>query len=229
MKISILIVDDDKGITAMVEHLLQEEGYAVRTADTLFKAQGMVRKSPPDLIILDRQLPDGDGVDFCIQLRKDERTIKTPILFLTSKKSVVDRVLGLRVGGDDYLVKPFSNEEILARLKAILRRTMDTAQAEKVVLTGGPVRLDLDARRAYLNKEEIGLWPKEYELLSAFLRNPDRVLSREVLLDRVWGVDKGVELSTNVVDVTVGNLRKKLGSFGKAITAVRGVGFRLDV
>ncbi|MBI4052330.1 MAG: response regulator transcription factor [Elusimicrobia bacterium] len=224
----ILVVDDDKNVSSLMEQVLKGEGYNVQTAPNIFRAQGILQRSQPDLIILDRRLPDGDGIDFCMQIRKDSRTHSIPVLFLTAtKKGVPDKVLGLEVGGDDYLTKPFSPEELSARVKAILRRTIAPA-SNKSILEAGLLRLDLDARKAYANNKELSLWPKEYDLLATFLERMNRVLTREFLLQRVWGAGKEMELNTNVVDVTVGNLRKKLGKLGENIVAVRGFGFRFD-
>ncbi|MBI4057338.1 MAG: response regulator transcription factor [Elusimicrobia bacterium] len=223
----ILVVDDDKHISKLLEEVLQEEGYTIQMAHTLFNAQGLLQRTPPDLIVLDRHLPDGDGVDLCLQLKKEERTKNIPILFLTAKKEVPERVLGLRAGGDDYLTKPFSPQELTARVKAILRRSMIPV-AGKALLEAGPVRLDMEARKAYFNNKELELWPKEYDLLVTFLERRNRVLTRDFLMQHVWGSGKEAELTSNVVDVTIGNLRKKLSHFGDSITAVRGYGYRFD-
>lgn len=223
----VLVVDDDENVTVAVEQTLCAEGYAVQIASNLFQARGAVERSLPDLIILDRRLPDGDGAHFCTKLRADETTKAVPILFLTAKKGVPDRVLGLEVGGDDYLAKPFAPEELVARVEAILRRT-SAPPARRAVLAAGPLRLDLTSHRAFLNDKELDLWPKEYDMTAAFLEHKNRLLTREFLLQRVWGAGKEMELTGNVVDVTLHALRKKLGGFGERIVTVRGYGFRFD-
>ncbi len=226
-KATILVVDDDKNVSSLVEEVLKEDGYNVEIASSLFQAEGFLNKGLPSMMILDRQLPDGDGVDFCLKLRKHDKTSGIPILFLTAKKSLPDRILGLRVGGDDYLVKPFSPQELLARTNALLRR-LQGAPAPSVVLLAGPLEVNLAAHKVYLKGREIEVWPKAYEVLIFLVRAPNRVLTRQFLLQRVWGQGADVEVTSNAVDVIIGHLRKRLGKFGGKISAVRGYGFRFD-
>jgi two-component system OmpR family response regulator len=225
---SILLVDDDANVSAGVEHILCKEGYVVKCAANIFQAEGCLLRHLPDLIILDRHLPDGDGAQFCMKLKRDEKYAPIPILFLSSKAEVTDRVLGLEVGGDAYLPKPFDNAELAAMVKAIIRRTLN-APSEALVIEVGALRLDLSARKCYLNKIELDLSSKDIDLLRAFMERPNRVLTRENLLQLAWGLDKELELLMKGVDVAVSRLRRKLGKCGEQISAVRGYGYRFDL
>ena len=224
----VLVVEDDEEVAAVLQQILSDERYDVEVRGSLFQARGAVERSLPDLIILDRRLPDGDGIEFCRELRRAPRTRGVSVLFLTgTKKGVPDKVLGLEGGADDYITKPFSSEELLARVKAVLRRAMNAAERPDV-LEAGPLRVEPEARKAFLFQAEVLLRPKEYNVLLAFMECRGRVLSRAFLLQRAWGLDKDLELSTNVVDVTVGSLRRKLGAYGCAICSVHSYGFRFD-
>jgi DNA-binding response OmpR family regulator len=228
MSKSILVVEDDPVVETLITELLGADGYAVQSAATLFRARGAVERTPPDLIILDRNLPDGDGLDFCRELKKEERTQGIPILFLSAaEKSPGQRVKGLEAGADDYLVKPFNNAELVSRVKTILRRAYGPPPV-KFVLTADSLRLDVDARKVTAGPAEIALSEKEFDLLRAFLERPDRVLSRDALIQLVWGEGRELELAHKGVDVVVSNLKKKLGQAGTKIDTVRGIGFRFN-
>jgi len=224
----VLVVEDDEQVSSILEQVLGDEKYRVEVRASLFQARGAVKKGLPDIVILDRQLPDGDGIEFCKELRCNALTRNVPILFLTAKKGTSERIHGLEEGADDYLTKPFSPEELLLRVQAILRRTMNVPE-RPAVLEAGPLRIEPEARRVFLFQSELLLRPKEYNLLLTLLECGDRVLSRPFLLQRAWGLDKDVELSTNVVDVTIGSLRKKLGAYGRCIVSVHSYGFRFDL
>ncbi len=223
----VLVVEDDEQVAGVIAEVLDAQRFSVEVRSTLGQGRAAVKKNLPDLIVLDRQLPDGDGLEFCRELRCGPATRNVPILFLTAKKSAADRVLGLDEGADDYLAKPFDPAELTARVRAILRRTMNVAERPDPV-TAGPLRVEPESRRVFLFRDEVLLRPKEYNLLLTFLECRGRVLSRPFLLQRAWGFDKELELSTNVVDVTVGTLRKKLGAYGAAIVSVHSYGFRFD-
>ena len=222
----ILVVEDDRSSLDVVDQALQEEGFTVLKAETAFKARGFLSKKAPDLVIIDRKLPDGDGLALCQEMRQQPAFAKTPVLFLTGKGSTADRVIGLKMGADDYLTKPFSPEELVARVEAVLRRSgrMET----RTVVEWEGLRLDLDARKTYLKEKRLDLSSKEFDLLAVLLSRKDRVLTRAFLLQNVWNYEGEAELSTRVVDVTLSHLKEKLGTWGRRIAAVRGFGYRLD-
>ncbi len=226
MKAQVLVVEDQEPTAELIKGVLVEEGCEVQTADTLEKAREKLRRTPPEIVILDRKLPDGDGVELCAELRRDSKLSAVPILMLTAKKAVEERVEGLRGGADDYLAKPFNPEELVARLEALLRRT-GKREAPKA-LTAGDLRLDAESRRAYVKSKEVPLSGKEFDLLWYLAYRKGKVLTRDFLLQHVWGYEEGLDLSTKVVDVTVSHLRDKLGSFADNVVAVRGFGYRLD-
>ena len=220
MKAHILVVDDDPRITNLLRRILAYEGYSVAVAASGDIALARTLEHAPDLIILDIMLPGINGLEVAQRLRTAGDTV--PILMLTARDTVADRVKGLEIGADDYLVKPFAHEELLARVKAMLRRN----QAERQeILRYANVELDLGTRVAHRSGREIELSPTEYELLVLFLRRPRQVLTRDMILDRVWGMD--FEGSSNVMEVYVGYLRAKLEAYGepRLIHTIRGVGY----
>lgn len=219
MSASILVVDDDPKITQLLRRALSLEGYSVQTAPSGEAALQSARTYEPDLVILDILMPGMDGLEVCRRLRAAG---DTPILLLTAKDEVADRVRGLDSGADDYVVKPFALEELTARVRALLRRT-EPVNGE--VLRYSDVSLDTSSRVAKRGSREIGLSATEFELLQYFLRHPRRVLSRDAILDAVWG--EGFVRPTNVVDVYVGYLRAKLEDGGepRILQTVRGAGY----
>jgi two-component system response regulator MprA len=220
MKSHILIVDDDPRVTDLVRRILAYEGYSVAIASSGNDALTRTLERPPDLIVLDFMLPGIDGLEVVRRLRAAGDNM--PILMLTARDAVTDRVEGLETGADDYLVKPFAPEELLARVKVLLRRNQEERHE---VLRYVDVELDTGTRVAHRGAREIELSPTEYELLALFLRRPRQVLTREIILDRVWGID--FEGSSNVMEVYVGYLRAKLEAEGESrlIHTVRGVGY----
>jgi two-component system response regulator MprA len=221
MKERILIIEDDEAILKVLRRVLTYEGYQVDTALDGQSGLNMVRDVLPDLIVLDWMLPGMDGLEVCRRLRAAG---SLPILMLTAKDTIQDRVQGLDAGADDYLVKPFELDELLARIRALLRRTQtDRAQ----VLTFADLALDISTRQASRKGRLISLTAKEYELLELFLRHPRQVLTREMIFDRVWGYDFGGE--SNVLDVYIRYLRQKLEEGGeiRLLHTVRGVGYVL--
>lgn len=222
MRDLILIIEDEEPILAFLKRGLTYEGYSVETA--LDGQEGLVkaRERPPALVILDWMLPGLDGLEVCRRLRAAGGV---PILMLTAKDAVADRVEGLDAGADDYLVKPFEFDELLARVRALLRRAKPEEAPE--VLAYSDLRLDTGTHQAFRAKREIELTAKEYELLELFLRHPRQVLTREVIYDRVWGYDFGGE--SNIIEVYVRYLRKKTEAGGepRLIHTVRGVGYVL--
>ncbi|MCG0277975.1 MAG: response regulator transcription factor [Thermanaeromonas sp.] len=220
MKARILIVDDDEKITSLLKRILLYEGYEVLVASNGYTALALATNQP-DLIILDLMLPDLDGIEVCKKIRQQS---DVPILMLTARDETADRVLGLDSGADDYLVKPFALEELLARIRALLRRHRTP---EKEVLRYADLQLNTATREAQRGNRVFQLTAKEYELLELFLRHPRQVLTREELMTKIWGYDYSGE--SNVLDVYIGYLRSKLEAGGepRLIHTVRGVGYVL--
>ncbi|MBI1354590.1 MAG: response regulator [Acidobacteria bacterium] len=224
----ILVIEDDGDLCTLLEYNLSRAGYEVTIRRKLQGAFDLVVDKSPDLLILDVMLPDGDGFDFCRELRSNPRTESLPILFLTARSQEVDRVLGLEIGGDDYVTKPFSPRELLARVKARLR-----APAAAVSQAGstevGPLSIDVASRKASLRGEPIALTATEFRLLEFFLSNPGRVYSREQLLRSIWG--EGCHVTPRNVDVHIRRLRERIEDkpdSPKWIQTVRGFGYRFE-
>jgi two-component system response regulator MprA len=219
----VLVVDDDAGVAAAVRRALVYDGYGVDVASDGPAALAQVRDAPPDLVILDVMLPGLDGLEVCRRLRADT-TLDVPILMLTARDATGDRVRGLDTGADDYLVKPFANEELLARVRALLRRRIPTAQNTSM-LTCRDLTVDISSHEVRRAQRPIELTAQEFNLVVYFLRHPRQVLSREQILEAVWGLGDGA--TSNVVDVYVGYVRQKLEACGepRLVHTVRGVGY----
>jgi two-component system alkaline phosphatase synthesis response regulator PhoP len=223
-KIQVLVVEDDAPTARLILDVLREGGYDALAVDTLAKARASLKTAPPDLMVLDRMMPDGDGVDILIEVRRSEKLKSTPIIFLTGQKTVAERVKGLRTGADDYMPKPFDNAELAARVDALLRRYGKGPEPE--TLEAVRIKLDRVSYKVWVGGKEISLTPKEFDLLWFLIRRKNQVLTREFLLQRVWGRDSG--LTANTVDAVVSNLREKIGNPADKIAAVRGFGYRFD-
>ena len=224
---TILVVEDDADLCELLEYNLTRSGYRVHIINRLDKALQEVRKIAPDLVLLDVMLPDGDGFEFCRQVRADEALAGIPVLFLTARGEEVDRVLGLEIGGDDYITKPFSPRELVARVKAHLRRRSNAPAGTKGI---GPLEIDVASRRAFVNGREISLTATEFRILELFLSNPGRVFSREKLLETIWG--QGCHVTPRNVDVHVRRLRERIESTPdnpQWIQTVRGFGYRFEI
>ena len=223
----ILIVDDEKNIVEAIRYNLEQASFRTLTASDGKRAIELAQRELPDLITLDVMLPEHDGWEVCRLLRQDARTKRIPIIMLTVKHEETDKIVGLELGADDYLTKPFSPKELVARIKAILRRTQEPAPQE--VITIGDLHIDLGKHLVRVKEKSIELTSKEFELLRVFLEAKGRVLSREALLDRVWGLEPSLEIETRTVDVHVGQLRRKLKSEAKRLITVKNVGYRFDI
>ena len=221
MRELILVIEDEERILTFLRRGLIYEGYRVETASDGAAGLASARDNPPDLVILDWMLPGIDGLEVCRRLRAAS---SVPILMLTAKDAVSDRVQGLDAGADDYLVKPFALDEVLARLRALLRRAKPETPE---VLTFADLRLDTGTHQAFRGERAIELTAKEYELLELFLQHPRQVLTREVIYDRVWGYDFGGE--SNIIEVYVRYLRQKMESDNepRLLQTVRGYGYAL--
>jgi DNA-binding response OmpR family regulator len=217
---TIVVVDDEANISELIALYLDREGYRVVTAATGASGVDAVHEHRPRLVVLDIGLPDVDGLEVCKRIR--ERS-QTPVIFLTARDSEIDRVLGLELGGDDYLTKPFSPAELVARVKAVLRRS-DGAPAPEVVQAGA-VTVDTGRREVRIDERVVELTTKEFDLLRFLAERPGLALSRQQILDGVWGYDWYGDPRT--VDVHIAQVRKKIGG-AIEIRTVRGVGYRLD-
>ncbi len=217
----VLVIEDEDRIRQFLQRGLTYENYRVDVAPDGSTGLALARENPPDIVILDWMLPGMDGLEVCRRLRAGS---PAPILMLTAKDTVPDRVQGLDAGADDYLVKPFAFDELLARMRALLRRA---APAQPEVFRFADLTLDTGTRQAFRGERAIELTAKEYELLELFLRHPRQVLTREVIFDRVWGYDFGGE--SNIIEVYVRYLRQKTeaGSEPRLVHTVRGVGYVL--
>jgi two-component system response regulator MprA len=218
MAARVLVVDDDPKIVSLLRRGLSFEGYAVTTAEDGLGALSSARDDPPDLVVLDVMMPGLDGIEVCRRLRAGA---DFPILMLTARDTVPDRVAGLDAGADDYLVKPFAFDELLARVRALLRRSRGD-ERESATLRFGDIELDPASREAIRAGRRVALTAREFDLLEFFMRNPRIVLTRDTIFERVWGSDFLGE--TNVIDVHVKAVRDKLGE-PRLIQTVRGVGY----
>lgn len=226
----ILVVEDEPSISGFVRRGLILEGFDVHVVDDGLKALEYLRNEQPDLLVLDLMLPGIDGLELTRRIRATEEPggSHLPILMLTARDAVPDRVAGLDAGGDDYLVKPFEFEELIARIRALLRRSRASGgEMANEELTFADLIVDIDSRTVHRGDREIELTPREFDLLVYLMRNPNRVLTRAQLMERVWGEDFFGE--SNVLEVVIGNLRRALESEneGRLIQTVRGVGYVL--
>ncbi|GAB3687237.1 response regulator transcription factor [Angustibacter aerolatus] len=222
--VRVLVVDDEPSLSELLSMALRYEGWDVRTAADGLGAVRTARDFRPDAVVLDIMLPDLDGLEVLRRLRAEGGDV--PVLFLTAKDAVEDRVAGLTAGGDDYVTKPFSLEEVVARVRALVRRTAVLTGGDDSVLTVGDLSLDEDSHEVSRGGEQIRLTATEFELLRYFMRNPRRVLTKAQILDRVWNYDFGGQ--ANVVELYVSYLRKKIDA-GRApmIHTLRGAGYVL--
>jgi two-component system phosphate regulon response regulator PhoB len=226
MKAKIFIVEDEPSIATLVKYNLEKENYIVFTSNNGEEGLKEIKKTEPDLVLLDWMLPDLSGIDICNALRKESKYKNLPIIMLTAKNQEEDKVLGLNKGADDYLVKPFSHKELIARVKALLRRSKPSKVEDLVSFKD--LTIDRLQRRVFRGNVEIDLGPTEYKLIDFFITSPTRVYSREQLLENIWTSNINVELRT--VDVHIRRLRQaiNLPNSKDLIRTVRGAGYALD-
>ncbi|MCW2306418.1 phosphate regulon transcriptional regulator PhoB [Rhodobium gokarnense] len=222
----VLIVEDEEALNLLLRYNLESEGYAVETCARGDEAEIRLREAQPDLLLLDWMLPGISGIELCRRLRNRDNTRQLPIIMLTARGEEAERIRGLATGADDYVVKPFSIPELMARVRAILRRTKPEIMS--TVLQAGDLELDRETHRVRRSGREIHLGPTEFRLLEFLMQSPGRVFSREQLLDGVWGHDVYVDERT--VDVHVGRLRKAInrGKVRDPIRTVRGAGYAFN-
>jgi two-component system phosphate regulon response regulator PhoB len=226
MRQRVLIVDDEPDITEMLAYNLEQAGYAVTSVGSGEKAFAELKRGPVDLILLDIMLPDVPGTEICKRLRRDPATASVPIIMLTAKTQEIDRVVGLELGADDYVSKPFSVREIVLRVGAILRRVQPAPTEPSARLEIGKLSIDVAEHRVLVEGEEIPLTALEFKLLYDLASRLGRVQTREGLLERVWGYVPGIE--TRTVDTHVKRLREKLAGARDQLETIRGVGYRLN-
>jgi two-component system, OmpR family, alkaline phosphatase synthesis response regulator PhoP len=221
----ILVVDDDKDIRKLVETILTKEGFVTVGAESAADAFKKIQGSKPALIILDLQLPDKDGFEVCKTLRQDVSTKYIPVVMLTVQALDSYKIAGLEIGADDYITKPFNQSEMVARVKAVLRR-VDWRDKKDTALHDDNLTVDLDKHSLHIDGKPVDLSPKEFDLLAMLLRNRGKVLTRSELSETVWGHEYFG--NTRTVDVHVGRLRKKLGKAGDRIKTVERIGYRYE-
>lgn len=226
MPTKVLVVEDEEALTLLLRYNLEAEGYAVDSVARGDDAEIRLKEQVPDIAVVDWMLPGISGIELCRRIRAREETRRLPVIMLTARGEEGDRVRGLATGADDYIIKPFSVPEFLARVKALLRRTDPNLLSDKLV--AGDIELDRDSRRVRRNGTELHLGPTEFRLLEFLMRTPGRVFTREQLLDNVWGRD--VYIDERTVDVHVGRLRKaiKAQSGSDPIRTVRGAGYAFE-
>jgi two-component system alkaline phosphatase synthesis response regulator PhoP len=223
----ILVVEDEKNIAELITYNLERDGHRVKVATDGKKALEVIEREMPDLVILDLMLPKIDGLEVLRQIRSNPKAVLLPVIVLTAKTQEADRVVGLELGADDYVTKPFSMRELLARVKAVLRRSEQ--KSPQPVWRCGQLYVDWERRVVKVGAKAVEVTPKEFELLRCLVQADGRVCSREALLNKIWGYDRAEEIQTRTVDIHISQLRHKLKSEGQRILTVTGVGYRFDM
>ncbi len=223
---TILIIEDDKNIVELVKYNLEQEGFRVLTATRGNAGLETALRERPALLILDLMLPEMNGLEICKTLKRNDKTHAIPMIMLTAKGAESDKVIGLELGADDYVTKPFSPRELVARVKALLRRSQEKAPED--ILRSGTIELDVTKHELRLKGRPAEITAKEFELLRVLMSSRERVLTREVLLSKVWGYENSVNIETRTVDMHIGQLRKKIGKEAARIVTVKSIGYRFD-
>lgn len=222
----ILVIEDEKNIAELVKYNLEQAGFRVLTASKGDTGLEFARREKPALIVLDLMLPELDGIEICKILKASEKTAPIPILMLTAKGEEADKIIGLELGADDYVTKPFSPRELVARVKTILRRVQEKPKFK--VFKTGLLELDSERHVVTIKTKPVELTSKEFDLLMALMEAQGRVLSRDFLLDKVWGYEQSLRIETRTVDMHIGSLRKKMGPEARRVVTVKNVGYRFD-
>ena len=226
-KETILIIEDEKNIVELLRYNLEEAGFHVLSSAKGDHGLQIAQKQKPDLVLLDLMLPGLDGIEICKILKNNSSTEHLPIIMLTAKGEETDKVVGLELGADDYLTKPFSPRELIARIKAVLRRSKDKPKSK--LLRAGSIEMDLDKHTITVKKKVVELTSKEFALLRELLSSNGRVLTREQLLEKVWGYDESIHIETRTVDMHILQLRKKLKAETDRVITVKNVGYRFEI
>jgi two-component system, OmpR family, alkaline phosphatase synthesis response regulator PhoP len=227
MKETVLIVEDEKDIIRMLEYNLKKEGFKTISVNDGEDAIDSSISRSPDLIILDLMLPGIDGLEVCKTIKSNSKTASIPIIMLTAKSQESDKVVGLELGADDYITKPFSPRELIARIKAVLRRGREKDKLPEIFKLGD-LEINFSKITVAVKNKPVELTAKEFELLKTLVKARGRVLSRDYLLDNIWGFDHAIEIQTRTVDVHIRTLRKKLKSAAKHIITVKSYGYRFE-
>ncbi|MBN2830759.1 MAG: response regulator [Candidatus Omnitrophica bacterium] len=227
MKETVLIVEDEKDIAKMIDYNLKKEGYKTIIASDGEDAIDAAISKIPDLILLDLMLPGLGGLEVCKELKAERKTASIPVIMLTAKSQESDKIVGLELGADDYVTKPFSPRELVARIKAVLRRGKEKDKLPETIKIGN-LTLDFSKIEVAIKDKPVELTSKEFELLKTLIKAKGRVLSRDYLLDNIWGFDHAIEIQTRTVDVHIRTLRKKLKTEAKRILTVKNYGYRFE-
>ncbi len=222
---TIAIIEDDNDILELIALHIQKAGFKAKkftNGEAFFR---YLKTDKPDLLILDLMLPDIDGLEICKTLRDKPETSKIPIIILTAKIDEIDRVIGLELGADDYVTKPFSPRELVARIKAVMRRIYGKEEKHEILPIADMLTIDVNKMEVYVEGKKVDLTLTEFKILETLSKKPEWVFSREQLLNAIWGIGKSV--TDRTIDVHITNLRKKLGKAGKLIKSVRGVGYKI--
>lgn len=225
MKKRVFIIDDEPAMADIAEMLLEADGFVVGKAVHPDDGLKKIRANPPDVILLDVGLPGKDGFEVCREIKADAKLAHIPVLMISVRSDETNVVVGLQMGADDYISKPFRQQELLARVKTALRRQSKSDLPESLEVR--PFKVDFKRHSVSMGKKQLDLTPTEFNLLAMFLQSEGRVLTRAVIFERVWGAD--LSSSSRNVDTSVDRLRKKLGAFGKCLKSLRGVGYQLDL
>ena len=227
MREKIMIVEDEPDIIKMLEYNLKKEGFRITSVSDGREALRRVEREHPDIIILDLMLPEIDGLEVCKTLKQSSDTADIPVIMLTAKAQETDKIVGLELGADDYITKPFSIRELTARVKAVLRRAGEKNKLPEIFEIGN-LTIDFSKIKVTVGSKPVELTAKEFELLSALIKAKGRVLSRDYLLDNIWGFDQAVEIQSRTVDVHIQTLRKKLKQAAKRVVTVKNYGYRFE-
>jgi len=226
MKELIAIIEDDPDILELIKINLKKENYRTKTFLNAKSFLSFIKNNTPNLILLDLMLPDIDGLEICKHLRKDEKYSKIPIIILTAKDSELDKIIGLELGADDYMTKPFSTRELIARVKAVLRRSSVNQKKSKKIKIDKILEIDLERYNVKISGKTINLTTTEFKILKILASNKGIVFSRQDILDDLWGTEKAVIDRT--IDVHIRHLREKLGKASKYIKNIRGIGYKVS-
>lgn len=222
----VVVIEDEKNIVELLKYQLETAGYKVSVAMRGDLGLEMVQKEKPDLVLLDLMLPEMDGIQICKSLKQNYKTSHIPIVMVTAKGEETDKVLGLELEADDYVSKPFSSRELMARVKAVMRRVKP--KSEQILFKAGDLEVDTAKHLVHLKGKPLAVTSKEYDLLVALMDSGGRVLSREYLLEEVWGYDQSLNIETRTVDMHIGQLRKKLKHEADRVVTVKNVGYRFE-
>lgn len=228
-KQTILVIDDELALLKAVKDLLELENFSVLTCTSAEQAEGTLRKFTPDLMVVDLRLPGMSGLDFCRQVRSSENAARlVPIIFLTTDRSELHKVLGLELGGDDYITKPFSSAEFVARVKALIRRSLSTGERDgaEETISSGQLVVNYPRHEAKIAGATLDLSPKEFEILYLLVKKSGRVMTRQFLMERIWG--RPYMNTSRVIDTHIKNIRKSLGKMQRHLLTVEGLGYKWD-